>query len=149
MGFQYKLESLRKYRLFQEERLQRELCDVRSFLETARRDLSEYIARRRQSEEAFGRQLENGSCASETSMYPGYLKTLADQIAAQSIKVQNAETKYEQVQQSLMEAMKKRKMLDRLKEKGEQAFFTSLNSQEQKFISEMAVSRFTLQSLKE
>ena len=149
MAFQYKLEALRKYRQLQEDHLQKELFDSQRIMETAKIVLEGYIAKRSQCEETFRQQLKNGASASETAMYPGYLQRLTESISAQSIEVQKAEKICEQIRCALMEAMKKRKMLDRLKEKGEQAFYADMNSREQKFISEMAISRFTLNSLKE
>jgi flagellar protein FliJ len=142
MGFQYKLEALRQYRQFLEDRLQKELSDAVRSLEAVRSILAHQIARRRRCQEEFERHLESGAAASQTAMYPGYLKRLGDEIAARYCEVSAQEKVCDQIRLTLVEEMKKRRMLDRLKEKGEQAFMAELDTREQKFIGEMAINRF-------
>jgi len=142
MGFQYKLEALRQYRQFQENRLQKDLSDAVRSLEALRSILAHQVARRRRCQEEFERHLENGAAASQTAMYPGYLKRLGDEIAVRSAEVSAEEKTCDQIRVALVEAMKKRRMLDRLKKKGEQAFMAELDTLEQKFIGEMAINRF-------
>jgi flagellar protein FliJ len=142
MGFTYKLEALRRYRQFEEDRLQRQLSDALRSLETVKRSLAGLDERRLRCQEEFKVKLENGAAAAQTAMYPGYLKQLTAEIDECSLQVRDAEATCEQIRGSLVEAMKKRRMLDRLKEKEQKAFMADLGSREERFIGEIAINRF-------
>jgi flagellar FliJ protein len=144
MGYQFKLEALRRYRQFEEERLQKELSDAQRSLEQAQAVLSAQIAGRHRCEEEFASRLREGVTAPQTTLYHSYLQRLSNEIGAQRVELQSLQKACELVREALATAMKKRKMLDRLKEKGEHAFLADLNSAEQKFINEIALNRFTL-----
>ncbi|RJQ82966.1 MAG: flagellar export protein FliJ [Desulfobacteraceae bacterium] len=146
MGYQFKLEALRRYRQFEEDRLQKALSDARRLLEQAEAVLAGRIEQRSRCEDEFRLGLQNGGSASKAAMYRRFLQTLTDEIDARRSEVQSAKRVCEQAREALLVAMKKRKTLDRLKEKGEQAFLAELDSAEQKFINEMAINRFTLRN---
>ena len=69
---------------------------------------------------------------------------MQNHIFAQKHKLVDAEKQLEEKREVFLDAMQKRKTLDKLKEKGLKAHIESLNSEEQKFISEMAISRFSI-----
>jgi flagellar FliJ protein len=145
MAYQFKLEALRRYREFEEERLQKELADAQRVAEQARRVLNEHVAVRLKIEEDFRKTRQSGEeTAGRAGMYRSYLQRLAGEIVLHHGQVLSAEKVCADARDALLEAMKRRKALDRLKEKGEQAFLAELNSEEQKFISEMAINRYTL-----
>ncbi|MFZ1984859.1 MAG: flagellar export protein FliJ [Desulfatitalea sp.] len=145
MAYQFKLEALRRFREFEEERLQKELADAQRVEEQVRTVLNEHIAMRQKIEGDFRKTRQSGEeTAGRASMYRSYLQRLAGEIVLHHSKVQNAEKVCADARDALLAAMKRRKALDRLKEKGEQAFLAELNSEEQKFISEMAINRYTL-----
>ena len=143
MPYQFKLEALRRYRQFEEERLQKTLSDAQQAVEQASDFLKARIALRQKSEDEFRIRSENGEeTAPQAAMYRGYLQRLAGEIIACNKQVRSAEKACQEVREDLLAVMKRRKALDRLKEKGEQAFVAELNSEEQKFINEMAIQRF-------
>jgi flagellar FliJ protein len=143
MPYEFKLEALRRYREFEEDRLQKELADAQRAVEQAEDRLKARLALRQSAEQEFRKSSQSGEAsAAQAAMYRGYLQRLAGEIIACHQQVQNAEGQCQQVRDALLDAMKRRKALDRLKEKGEQAFMAELNSQEQKFINEMAIQRF-------
>ena len=145
MAYQFKLEALRRYREFEEERLQKELAEAQRVAEQTRTVLNGHIAMRQKIEDDFRKTRQGGEeTAGRAGMYRSYLQRLAGEIVLHHGKVLSAEKVCTDARDALLEAMKKRKALDRLKEKGEQAFLAELNSEEQKFISEMAINRYTL-----
>lgn len=146
MGYQFKLEALRKYRQFEEERLQKEFSDALRLLEQAHAELAGQVAKRRRCEQEFMRRIRDGEPAPQAAMYRLFLQRLSEDIAAGRSNVASANAVCEKAREALAQAMKRRKMLDRLKEKGHQAFLADLDSAEQKFINEMAISRFTRKS---
>jgi flagellar FliJ protein len=144
MKYQFKLEAVRRLRQFEEEQGQQALADAQRILEDERSILTELTLSRTRAEEEFNHKVERGEPASQAAMYRSYLQRLSADIKAQSDKVSKAEKVCEEKRNALLTAMKKRKALDKLKERGEQAFLEQLNSQEMKFINEMAINRFTL-----
>lgn len=144
MKYQFKLEAVRRLREFEEEKCQREFGDALRIMEGEQQILHGLFASRKRTEEAFRDQTEQGDTSGQAMMYHHYLQKLAGDIEVQNEKVSKAKKVCEQMRQALLTAMKKRKALDRLKEKGEQAFLEQLNSEEQKFINEIAINRFML-----
>ena len=144
MKYEFKLEAVRRLREFEEEKCQREFGDALRILEGEQKVLQDLLVSRRRTEEAFREQTEQGDIAGQAMMYHNFLQKLANDIEVRNEKVLKAKKACEQMRQALLMAMKKRKALDRLKEKGEQAFLEQLNNEEQKFINEMAINRFML-----
>jgi len=144
MKYQFKLEAVRKLREFEEEKRQRELADAQRILEEERAVLDKLIVSRSQTEASFRQKAEQGDIASQAAMYRAYLQRLSKLVEEQEHKIETASQVCEEKREALLEAMQKRKALDRLKEKGEQAFIAQLNSDEEKFINEIAINRFTL-----
>lgn len=144
MGFEFKLESLRRYRLFQQEQMQKAMADAQRLLSQAQQRLADHLALRARTEADFRQQDPHGVSAAQTSLYRQYLERLGVEIAERQRQVKTAEAQCEEQRQALMDAMQKRKTLDRLKEKDAQTFLVDSNREEEKFINEMAINRFTL-----
>jgi flagellar FliJ protein len=143
MPYEFKLEALRRYRQFEEDQLQKELAEAQRVVEQAREQLKAHMALRQKTEHEFRKSSQSGEAlAPQAAMYRSYLQRLAGEIIVRHQQVQNAEKECAKVRDALLDAMKRRKALDRLKEKGEQAFIAELNSQEQKFINEIAIQGF-------
>ncbi len=143
MPYEFKLEALRRYRQFEEDRLQKELADAQRVVEQAQELLKAHMALRQKTEHEFRKSSQSGEAlASQAAMYRSYLQRLSGEILVRHQQVQGAEKACEKARNALLDAMKRRKALDRLKEKGEQAFMAELDSQERKFINEMAIQRF-------
>ena len=143
MPYTFKLEALRKFREFEEERVQKEFSEAQRRRDQAAQHVADRIALRDRTEREFVEK-QDGSVASQASMYRGYLQRLAEEIEILNQKLVVAEKACEKKRQALLEAMKNRKALDRLKEKGEQDYQDEQNRDEGKFIDEIAINRFML-----
>lgn len=71
-------------------------------------------------------------------LYEAYLQRLGRDIDAHQKRVAGAERKVAQKRQALIEAVKKRKMLEKLKEKDQERHRRMLAEHERKFIDEVA-----------
>ena len=143
MSYTFKLEALRQFREFEEERVQREFSLAQRILEAAASKLAEQIAVRDKTETEFAAHQESGT-ASQCAMYRGFLQRLAEEIELLNQRLRVAERDCEKKRQALLAAVKNRKTLDRLKEKDEQAYRHKQDQEEGKFIDEMAINRFQL-----
>ncbi|MCJ8501308.1 flagellar export protein FliJ [Desulfatitalea alkaliphila] len=144
MDFVFKLEALRRYRVFLEEQSQKEFAVARQMIEQEQGVLADLVARRDQTELEFRQQESGGGSAGMVAMYRGYMQRLAQRIEAQRDRVAQAQDACEKQRQALMERMQQRKTLDQLKEKGAQDFVARRNREEEKFINEMAINRFSM-----
>jgi flagellar FliJ protein len=143
MPYTFKLEALRKFREFEEERVQKEFSAAQRHRDEAARHIAERIALRDDTEREFAEK-QDGSAVSHASMYRDFLQRLAGEIEVLQQKLMVAEKKCEKKRQALLEAMKRRKAMDRLKEKGEQDYLEEQSRDEGKFIDEIAINRFML-----
>jgi flagellar FliJ protein len=143
MDYQFKLEALRQYRVFQEEERQKELAEASRMLDQQVEILAELIDLRNRTEQDMKTKQNGGTTGPYLTIFSDYLNKLASDIFSQQHKVAEAEKNLEKSREAVLAAMQKRKTLDKLKEKGLKAHISRLSREEEKFINEMAISRYT------
>ena len=140
--YKYNLESLLNHRIYIEETLQKELAISKRLLADAKNKLKTY----QKEKEKYGLQLQQkqkeGHTVSEISLYVDYVKWLAKDIESQRKKVLEAKKKFGQKRNDLIEAMKKRKILEKLKAKGLEEYQKEMRKKEQDFMNEVAVNQY-------
>ena len=144
MDYQFKLEALRRYRTYQEEFRQKEMADAQRLRDHEKSALDVLIALREKTEKDLRALQTKQTTGPHLSIYGNYLDKIASDIFAQKFKLAEAQKKFEQKHAALLVAVQKRKTLEKLKQKGLKAYFEKLNSEEAKFINEMAINRFTM-----
>jgi flagellar protein FliJ len=142
MDYRFKLEALRQYRVFQEEARQKELAEAMRLRDQQAQILARLIDRRNKTEKDLIARQDGGTTGPHLTIFSNYLNKLASDIFSQNHKVADAEKNLEKTREALLEAMQKRKTLDKLQEKELKAHMERLSREEQKFINEMAISRF-------
>ena len=121
--YRFNLESLLNYRRYQEEILQKELADFKNQLVKHEQQLRQLVqARRKASLELHQRQKKGGTVCG-LMMYFRYLDRLAADIEKQKRLVGQVRKQFEQKRRELLDIVKKRKTLEKLKEKGEDGRF--------------------------
>jgi flagellar FliJ protein len=141
-GFKFALEALLNHRLHYEEIIQKELAvcgcrvrDEKSILTRIQQDKDKAVV------EIHQKQLR-GVAISEHIVYANFLEGLARNLVVQQDKVKESEKKYAQKRDDLIEAVKKRKTIENLKEKGLAAYSRKLLKLDQAFLDEVAICRF-------
>ena len=124
-----------------EEDCQRKLAAALTELAEEKRDLAGIEASRDREWEEFQQKLKSNMTASEMLLYQRYFDQLAVYIADQKRKVTAAAQFFEKRRTELVAALKKRKVLDKLKEKQMTVAAKKGLKQEQDFMNEMAVTR--------
>ena len=140
-GFNFKLETVLQHRRRTEEDCQRKLAAALADLAIEKRGLAGIEKSRDQGREEFQRKLKSNMTASEMLLYQRYLERLAFDIADQKRLVAAAAQLFEKRRTELVAALKKRKVLDKLKEKQMTAAAKKGLKQERDFMNEMAVIR--------
>jgi flagellar FliJ protein len=140
--YRFKLESLLNYRSYQEEILQKELADFKHQLVQHEQQLHQMKqAWRKNSLELHQRQKKGGT-VSGVIMYFRYLDRLTAGIEKQKQRVVKTKKQFEQKRLELLEILKKRKSLEKLKEKGFDVFQKQQLKKERDLLDEAAATRF-------
>jgi len=139
--FTFKLQALLNHRRHQEEDLQKQLAEAR------RKSVAEQDRLRRQKREkrelvqSLHQKQAAGCTIRDSLLYLNYIAQLSQDIEQQVQRVQQAEKKVRRKRRELIEAVKKRKTLEKLKEKGRQAYLQKQMQNERKFMDEIASTR--------
>jgi flagellar FliJ protein len=145
--FKFSLEALLNHRLHHEEVVQKELavygCRVRDEKATLMRIQQE---KDKAYAEIHQKQLR-GIAISEHIVYANFLEGLARNMVTQKEKIIDAEKQFAQKREELIEAVKKRKTIENLKEKGLAAYSKNLLKLDQDFLDEVAICRFHNETL--
>jgi flagellar FliJ protein len=139
--FRFRLETILTQRRHVEEGFQKELADARQELAAAQAVLREAKGTHRQCMRDMRRKQRDRFRADDMLLYYPYLERLKQDIELHMKRVAAAERKVEQKRQALLEAMKKRKILDKLKEKQLQAHLKVEAKSEQRFTDESAAQQ--------
>jgi flagellar FliJ protein len=147
VGYAFKLEALRRYRQFQEDELQRALAAAMGRKEEAQAVVAAHQARLDQAAKDFHLLQCNPTEAFQLEIYQRFMRRIDAEIADQNRNVEEIEAECRELRGQLLDAMQKRKTLERLKEKELSAYMEELSREEQKFINEIAVNRFNLKGI--
>jgi flagellar FliJ protein len=140
--YQFNLEPLLNHRRYLEEVLQKELADLKIRLDTEKDKLWALRQKRRKTVLQLQEKQTDGRPASEIKLYIDFVEQLLKEMEAQRQKVLEAERRFNLKRQELVAAMKKRKILDRLKEKGLQAYEKEQLKKDRNLMDEVAGRQF-------
>ena len=141
VGFNFRLETVLQHRRRIEEDCQRKLAAAFADLAEEKRGLARIEATRDRYREELQQKLKNNMTASDMLLFQRYFDQLAFDIADQKTKVAAAAQLFEKSRTELVAALKKRKVLDKLKEKQIAVAAKKELKQEQDFMNEVAVTR--------
>ena len=140
--YKFSLEPVLKYRKLLEEDLQKDFAVLKRQLLDERERLSNFEqVRERFSEELQQKQMKNFN-VSDILLYTDFLQEVSKEIEKQSKKILEAEKRVDHKREELVGAMKNRKIIDRLREKGLKAHVQELSKKEQSLMNEAAINIF-------
>lgn len=116
MSFKFKLESLLSHRQFVEDVLGKELALIEKRLFQEKQIEKHLREKQACFAEELKKKLQESTPVSENRLYVTYIACLSEQIGRQRQKVQMAETERREKKVALLKAVKKKKILERLKE---------------------------------
>lgn len=139
--FKFRFESLLNHRRHEEEVAQKMLSEAQMDLLQEQKRLKSIKKQRRENLYQLKR-LQTGALAPhEISLSLKFIDKLGVEIAHQQEMVHQAQQRVAQRQQALVSAVKRRKMLEKLKEKELRRHQTDLMKKDLKFMDEVAASR--------
>jgi len=143
MRFKFKLESLLNHRQFVEDTLQKEFVYLGKRVSDEKQVEKHLRKKHAHLSEEFKVTLQEPKPASENSLYVTYLTCLSDQIGKQQEKVKIAESERREKKIALMQAVKKRKMLERLKENRTDQYQRFCSRKEQEASDEIGIQQYS------
>jgi flagellar FliJ protein len=141
--FRFRFETLLTTRRHAEECLQKELSEARRALAAEQAALREKKNVRRRCLQDLRRQQRKGFRVPDMLLYSAYLQRLDRDLEAQQQRVTGAERQASQKRQALVEALKKRKILEKLKESDQKNYLKALTERERKFIDDVAARSYS------
>ena len=144
--YKFNLEPLLNHRRYQEEVLQKELAALKRGLSAEERTLKALRKKKRKFLVQFQKKQKDGRPAAEIKLYFDFVDHLSKEIEIQHQKVKEAERMFNSKRQDLIATMKKRKTLDRLKEKGWQTHQQDQLKKERSRMDEVADFQHRLKS---
>ncbi len=140
--FQFRLQPLLNYRQLEEDRLQRELAGIYTQRESAQAVLADLQTSRAKTFARFQQRQREGLSAPELKQYDCYLSAVDNDIRRQQRRIEDIRRQYKEKLAELLEAVKKRKMLDKLKEGQAYREAERLRLAERNFLDEVATTTF-------
>lgn len=137
----FRLEALLKHRKYQEEVLQKELASARRHMLAEQKILHGQKASLREHQLELQRRQQQGTRVPEIVVVITYLAKLTDDLDNQHKRVAAAEREFQQARRALLEAVKKRKILENLKERQRQRHQQRLRKKERDAMDEVAAGR--------
>jgi len=139
--YRFKLEALLNHRRHQEEICQKELARRLRILAGEQEKLRHAKLLKRENILKLQTGQKNNINVSDIILYLNYIAQLSKKIDEQIICVREAGKQVNQKRNELIGIMKKRKTLEKLKEKDWLAYQNKTMQDERKFIDEVAVTR--------
>jgi flagellar protein FliJ len=140
--YKFSLEPVLKYRKLLEEDFQKDFAVLKRQLFDEKEKLSNF----EQTRDRFSRELQQKQVksisVSDILLYTDYLQEVSKEIEKQSEKILEAEKRVDQKREELVGAMKNRKIIDRLREKGLKAHALEVSKKEQNLMNEAAINVF-------
>jgi flagellar FliJ protein len=142
--YRFSLETVLNYRKHTEDALRKEFVAGKKELLMKEKKLARLDEVMMQNLMALQEKQRDGARVSDITLYDNYIKQISIDRREQINSIITLEDQLRQKCSELIEAMKDRKILDRLKEKELETYRRELERKERIFMSEIAVSGFNM-----
>ena len=140
------LEPLLRHQKMVEENLQRELAVLKNSLSAERERLRMDRNRKNRCIAELREKKKEGTSISDILLYMPFIRQMSKNIERQEERVITADKAVHRKREDLIQAAKKKKALEKVKEKGLRGYNQALARKEQHFLDEMAISGFNRKS---
>jgi len=140
--YKFNLETVWNQRKSVAEGLQKELADFKKKLADERRLLAVFKKAKKAASKELQREKMKSITVFEIRLYVNFIEQLSGDIEKQEEKVSDAKKICDEKRENLIEAMKNRKAIEKLKEKGFKQYQHEVAKKEQVFLNEVAINLF-------
>ncbi|MBI2560087.1 MAG: flagellar export protein FliJ [Planctomycetes bacterium] len=139
--FQFKFQTLLNIELHREDAVKQELRTLLYNLQKEEEILSNLRTMYLEQQEELARKQIGQISPEELKLYEAYIFTLSNQITSQQVKVKECEAEADDVRQKLIKISKRRKMLEKLRERKKKEHEYLFQQYENKQLDELAITR--------
>jgi flagellar FliJ protein len=140
--YTFNLQIVLDHRQFIEDNLKKELAEIKQQVTQARQQLETMKRKEMNTATVLKEEQSKGLSSDGVIAYHAYLKRLADRIERQTSTLGELFAAESEKQNELLEAMKRRQILEKLKEQGLDRYNRAILKKEMEQIDELAVNRF-------
>ena len=140
--YKFNLQSVLDHRQSTEDNLKRELAQIRQQVLTTMQQLEALEERERYTMALLRQEQVEGISSDQVVGFHAYLDRLSEQIIKQKEALLSVKQQESAKIDALGEALKKRKILEKLKEQGLQRYNQMILKNEMNFIDEIAVNQY-------
>jgi flagellar FliJ protein len=147
MTYAFKLQTVLDHRQLLEDNLKKELADIQQQVLAIQKQLDVMKRKEIKTIDALNQAQAEGLSSDQVLTYHTYLQRLSDRMAKEKTNVETLSVQASAKKDELLEAMKNRKILERLKDQGLERYHREMLKKEMNFIDEMAVNQFVRNAL--
>ena len=144
--YTFNLQTVLDHRQFVEDTLKKELADVRRQASAEKRQLEALKRKEMNTAATLKNEQAEGLSSDRVVAFHAYLQRLSARITDQQRIVAEIKVQETEKQDELIAAMKKRQILEKLKEQGLEKYNQRMQKKEMHFIDEVAVNQFVRKS---
>jgi flagellar FliJ protein len=140
--YKFNLQSVLDHRQLTEDSLKRELAEIQRHRQAARQQLEALEEREKHTMALLKQEQAEGISSDGVVGFHAYLARLSQQIIKQKMALCDLQQKESAKLNELGEALKKRKILEKLKDQGLRRYQRMIVKEEMQYIDEVAVNRY-------
>ena len=145
--YTFNMQTVLDHRQFIEDQLKKDLAEIRQLAMAAHQQMKSLKSKEMDTRAALKLEQTQGVSSDQVVAYHAYLQRLSDGIARQVAIISEIKDRESKNQEELLEAMKKRQVLEKLKDQGLDRYNQMMLKKEMNFIDEIAVNRFVRKTI--
>ena len=139
--FRFRYETLLKHRRHEEEVLQKDLAEKKKRLDDTRQRLDRLRKSKRESTFRLQAVQKQSRRVADIVLHLTFLEKISRELERQKVSLLTVEKEHHLKRKELIESVRKRKTLEKLREKDCQAYELRLRRQETKFLDHVGVTQ--------
>ena len=143
----FNMQTVLDHRQFIEDKLKKDLAEIRQQVSAAHQQMNRLERKEGDTRTALTHEQATGASSDLVAAYHAYLNRLSDRIARQVKIISEIREQESKNRDALLEAMKKRQILEKLKEQSLQRHHQTMLKKEMNFIDEMAINQFVRKTI--
>ena len=145
--YTFNMQTVLDHRQYIEDNLKKELAEIRQQAIAAQQQMESLKRKEMDTAAALKLEQAEGVSSDQVVAYHAYLKRLSDHISRQMNVVGEIKDLESKKKDELLEAMKKRQILEKLKDQGLDRYNQMMLKKEMNFIDEVAVNQFVRKTI--
>lgn len=145
--YTFNMQTVLDHRQFIEDKLKKDLAEIRQQVMAAHQQMKLLERKEMDTHTTLKQEQAEGVSSDQVVAYHAYLKRLSDRIVRQVTVISEIRVRESEKQDELLDAMKKRQILEKLKDQSIDRYNQMMLKKEMNFIDEVAINRFVRKTI--